>query len=135
MVEQTNIKSKVVLVVLTCIGLSFFGIDRMYAGQVWLGILKLVTLGGLGIWYFVDFLIVIINALSKSKNGVFGIKKWSDSLNISFYVALVLVVLKVIIIAISVNYFYSNIKNNTNKSNNNNNAIADIITRYTSINK
>lgn len=114
MAEQSNIKSKVVLVVLTCIGLGFFGIDRMYAGQVWLGILKLVTLGGLGIWYFVDFLIVIINALSKSKSGIFGITKWSDNLNTSFYVALLLVVIKVIIICISAMYVHHSIRINTN---------------------
>ena len=117
MVELTNVKSKVVLVVLTCIGLSFFGIDRIYAGQVWLGILKLVTLGGLGIWYLVDFLIVIINALSKSKSGIFGITKWSDNLNTTFYVALVLVVLKLIIIVISVMYIHYSIRINTNTNN------------------
>lgn len=115
MVEKSNVKSKVVLIVLTCIGLSFFGIDRMYAGQVWLGILKLVTLGGLGIWYFVDFLIVIINALSKSESGVFGITKWSDNLNKAFYVALVLVIIKVIVIAITMIYIHHSMRINTNK--------------------
>ena len=126
--QKSNVKSKVVLVILACIGLSFFGIDRMYAGQIGLGILKLVTLGGLGIWYFVDFLIVIINALSKSKSGIFGITKWSDSLNTAFYVALVLVIIKVIILVISGLYIHHSIKINMHPNNGKPNV--DITTRY-----
>jgi TM2 domain-containing membrane protein YozV len=38
-----------------CVG--FLGADRMYKGEVGLGILKLITCGGLGIWYLVDALI------------------------------------------------------------------------------
>jgi TM2 domain-containing membrane protein YozV len=37
--------------------LGYLGADRMYNGQVGLGILKLITAGGFGIWYLVDALI------------------------------------------------------------------------------
>jgi TM2 domain-containing membrane protein YozV len=52
--------------------LSFFvgglGIDRFYLGQIGLGILKLVTLGGLGIWSFIDMLVVGCGAM-RDKDG------------------------------------------------------------------
>jgi TM2 domain-containing membrane protein YozV len=87
--NQENVKSKIVLVIISFLGLGILGIDRMYAGQIGLGLLKLFTLGGLGIWAFIDWIFIIINAISKSEQGIFGITRWSDNLNDSFNVTLV----------------------------------------------
>jgi len=45
-----------------------FGADRMYLGKWWTGLAKLVTLGGLGIWAFVD-LILIMNGAMRDAQG------------------------------------------------------------------
>jgi TM2 domain-containing membrane protein YozV len=38
-------------------GIGFLGADRIYKNDVGLGILKLITFGGFGIWWLVDALI------------------------------------------------------------------------------
>jgi TM2 domain-containing membrane protein YozV len=43
-----------------------YGIDRIYLGDVGLGILKLLTCGGLGIWWFID--LFFISDLIRQKN-------------------------------------------------------------------
>jgi len=37
--------------------LGYLGADRMYKNEVGLGVLKLITAGGFGIWWLVDALI------------------------------------------------------------------------------
>ncbi|WP_315914003.1 MULTISPECIES: TM2 domain-containing protein [unclassified Arthrobacter] len=48
--------------------LGIFGVDRFYLGKVGTGILKLVTLGGAGIWVLVD-LIITLAGKQRDKQG------------------------------------------------------------------
>ena len=38
--------------------LGWLGIDRFYMGRIGLGILKLITIGGVGVWWAVDMILV-----------------------------------------------------------------------------
>lgn len=51
-----------VLTWLLSLFLGGLGVDRFYLGKLWTGVFKLITLGGLGVWAFVDIIITIAGA-------------------------------------------------------------------------
>jgi len=57
---------------LTLVLLSFFlgalGVDRFYTGYIGLGILKLITAGGCGVWALIDFILIVCGKY-KDANG------------------------------------------------------------------
>lgn len=60
------------LVLIISILLGGYGIDRIYLGDVGLGILKLLTCGGLGIWWLIDLFLVMDKTREKNLEKIIG---------------------------------------------------------------
>lgn len=56
-----------VAAILLCFFLGSLGIHRFYVGKIGTGILQIITLGGLGIWVLIDFIMIIIGKFSDSE--------------------------------------------------------------------
>lgn len=58
-------KSKSTALILAVL-LGTFGVDRFYLGKIGTGILKLITLGGLGLWYLIDVINICLDNATDS---------------------------------------------------------------------
>lgn len=61
--EKSGIACLLFLIFLSCLG-----IHRMYVGKVGTGILYLLTLGGFGIWWLIDLILLLAGAFT-DQNG------------------------------------------------------------------
>ena len=58
MVQITTFKDPTIAIILSVLT-GVYGVDRFYIGDTGLGIAKLLTCGGLGIWAFVDWFLIM----------------------------------------------------------------------------
>lgn len=66
-------RSRTVAAVL-CWFLGIIGVHRFYTGKTGSGILMIFTLGGLGIWTLIDFIVILTGGFTDNEGKV--LKKW-----------------------------------------------------------
>lgn len=58
---------KYIVALLLSLFVGTFGIDRFYMGLIGTGILKLVTVGGCGVWWLIDVILIATNELKDNE--------------------------------------------------------------------
>ena len=58
-----------VTTLLLCILLGYLGVHRFYTGHIVIGIIQLLTAGGCGIWWLIDFIMILTDSYRDS-NGL-----------------------------------------------------------------
>lgn len=66
--KQPSLRSRTIAAAL-CFFLGYLGVHRFYVGKLGTGLLMLFTLGGYGIWAFIDFIVIIAGDF-KDKKGL-----------------------------------------------------------------
>jgi len=67
MTERHSNKSRLVAVLL-CFFVGYLGVHRFYVGKTGTGVLMIFTLGGLGIWWLIDMIMITVGTF-RDANG------------------------------------------------------------------
>lgn len=51
-----------IITLLLCWFFGVFGVHRFYTGHTGIGVVQLLTLGGCGIWWLIDFIMIIVGS-------------------------------------------------------------------------
>ena len=75
--EASNVSPKSRLVaLLLCFFFGVIGVHRFYVGKNGTGILMIVTLGGLGLWAFIDFVMILVGSFTDQQGR--RVFKWAE---------------------------------------------------------
>lgn len=75
MAEETVSDKKILPAFLMCFFLGCFGVHRFYVGKIGTGLLQILTLGGLGIWALIDWIMIVAGAFSDKQGN--KLKEWT----------------------------------------------------------
>ena len=67
---------KVLFIVVGAWLFGAIGVDRFMRGQTGLGVLKILTAGGLGVWALIDLIVALTKISSYEKEFIFVDGKW-----------------------------------------------------------
>lgn len=66
--RDSNVSQKSwIACLLLCLFLSGLAAHRFYVGKIGTGILFIITLGGLGIWWLIDFIVIVLQNFKDSE--------------------------------------------------------------------
>ena len=81
---------------------GFLGLDRFYLNQIWQPILKIVTLGGFGIWYTVDLLILAIQGIQRKTDSILSTGVQFKQNSTGFYLGIAIVTITIISVVVAI---------------------------------
>lgn len=64
--QNITLSKNWLVTLLLCIFLGEFGIHRFYTGHITIGVIQLLTAGGCGIWWLIDFILIVCGAFKTS---------------------------------------------------------------------
>lgn len=66
--EQQPLRRNYFIALALSVFVGEFGIDRFYMGKIGTGILKLITIGGFGIWWIIDIVLIASGHMRDNNN-------------------------------------------------------------------
>jgi TM2 domain-containing membrane protein YozV len=64
LVPVTQTDKRILPAALLSFFFGFFGVHRFYVGKIGTGILQILTFGGLGIWWMIDFIFIVTGSFT-----------------------------------------------------------------------
>jgi TM2 domain-containing membrane protein YozV len=68
--QNSDVSSKWLTLFLLSIFLGELGVDRFYVGKIGTGILKLITVGGCGVWWLIDWIMILAGKFTDKDGNV-----------------------------------------------------------------